>query len=186
MPEAWDSAHDEFKKLLAAEKRAYLNYRRVVDSSYEPILVFMRTLRGADALVALQDDIKGLGEIIRGSDPEKAMEEIQAVEGRAGDIEGAGDIRSALSKARRELRSTNTRQPDVAKALEEHAEAVAALEADIAWRVKAADALLPQVEAYEDAIDDTIGLRQQPKLPREAALFVASCSAAHRNISLNF
>ncbi|WPZ36499.1 TRAP transporter large permease subunit [Thalassobaculum sp. OXR-137] len=186
MPEAWDSAHDEFKKLLAAEKRAYLNYRRVVDSSYEPILVFMRTLRGADDLVALQDDIKGLGEIIRTSDPEKAMEEIQAVEGRAGDIEGAGDIRSALSKARRELRSTNTRQPDVAKALEEHAEAVAALEADIAWRVKAADALLPQVEAYEDAIDDTIGLRQQPRLPREAALFVASCSAAHRNISLNF
>ncbi|SDF97477.1 TRAP transporter large permease subunit [Thalassobaculum litoreum] len=186
MPSNWDQVHGEFKKLLSEEKRAYLNYRRVVDNAYEPIQTFMRVLRGADQLVALESEIKALADTIRTKDPEVAMEEIQAVEGRVGDIEGAGDIRSALSKARRELRTTNTRQPDPDQALAEHAEAVAALEADIAWRAEASDALLPQVEAYEDAIDDTIGLRQQARLPREVALYVASCSSEHRNISLNF
>ena len=186
MPADWEQTHGEFKKLLSAEKRAYLTYRRTVDNAYEPILVFMRTLRGADDLLALEDEIKGLAETIRSKDPEAAMEDIQAMESRVGDIEGAGDIRSALSKARRELRTTNTRQPDVDAALTEHAEAVAALEADIAWRVDAAEALLPQVEAYEDAIDDTIGLRQQDRLPRDVALYVASCNSEHRNISLNF
>ncbi len=186
MPASWDAAHGEFKKLLSEEKRAYLTYRRTVDNAYEPIQTFMRVLRGADALVAVRDEVRGLAETIRSSDPEKAMEDIQAMESRVGDIEGAGDVRSALSKARRELRTTNTRQPDVDAALAEHAEAVAALEADIAWRVAAAESLLPQVEAYEDAIDDTIGLRQQPRLPREVALYVASCSSRHRNISLNF
>ena len=185
-PSNWDQVHGEFKKLLSEEKRAYLNYRRVVDNAYEPIQTFMRVLRGADQLVALESEIKALADTIRTKDPEVAMEEIQAVEGRVGDIEGAGDIRSALSKARRELRTTNTRQPDPDQALAEHAEAVAALEADIAWRAEASDALLPQVEAYEDAIDDTIGLRQQARLPREVALYVASCSSEHRNISLNF
>ncbi|MEQ8585697.1 MAG: TRAP transporter large permease subunit [Thalassobaculaceae bacterium] len=186
MPANWDEAHAEFKKLLAAEKRAYLNYRRVVDNAYEPILEFMRVLRGADGLAALEGEIKGLAEVIRATDPEAAMERIQALESQVNDIEGAGDIRSALSKARRALRTTNTRQPDVAQALEEHAAAVEVLESEIAWRTDVAARLLPQVEAYEDAIDDTIGLRQQPRLPREIALHVASCNSAHRNISLNF
>lgn len=186
MPAEWDQAHGDFKKLLSEEKRAYLNYRRIVDNAYEPIQTFMRVLRGADALAALEDEIKGLEQVIRTSDPEAAMERIQDLESRVGDIAGADDVRSALSKARRELRATNTRQPDPDQALAEHAEAVAALEADIAWRVEASNSLLPQVEAYEDAIDDTIGLRQQARLPREVALFVASCSSEHRNISLNF
>lgn len=185
MPETWDEVHAEFKKLLAVEKRAYLNYRRVVDSAYEPIQEFMRILRGADGLVALEAELKGLADIIRSGDSEAAMEQIQAMESRVGDIEGAGDIRSALSKARRELRTTNTQQPDANAALQEHAKAVEDLESEIAWRTRAG-ALLPQVEAYEDAIDDTIGLRQQPRLPREIALHVASCSSEHRNISLNF
>lgn len=185
MPETWDEVHAEFKKLLAVEKRAYLNYRRVVDSAYEPVQEFMRILRGADGLVALEAELKGLADIIRSGDSEAAMEQIQAMESRVGDIEGAGDIRSALSKARRELRTTNTQQPDANAALQEHAKAVEDLESEIAWRTRAG-ALLPQVEAYEDAIDDTIGLRQQPRLPREIALHVASCSSEHRNISLNF
>ena len=34
--------------------------------------------------------------------------------------------------------------------------------------------------AYEAAIRDTIGLRQQPKMPRHVALDVAACTANHR------
>ena len=46
--------------------------------------------------------------------------------------------------------------------------------------------LLPGLAEYEKKIRDTIGLRQQPRLPREQALFVAGCNADHRDISLSF
>ena len=53
------------------------------------------------------------------------------------------------------------------------------------WREKAGS-VLPQMETYEAAIRDTIGLRVQDRMPRQTALFVAGCSAGHRDISLNF
>ncbi len=95
----------------------------------------------------------------------------------------AGDIRSLLSDARRKI---DARTPDVDEALENIAEAQAILTAEVAWRSRAEDDLLPGLRTYDEGIRDTIGLRQQPRLPREQALFVASCSAEHRDISLNF
>jgi hypothetical protein len=56
----------------------------------------------------------------------------------------------------------------------------------VAWRLRAQEELLPDLREYKAAISGTIGLRQQPKLPREQALFVASCNSKHRDISLNF
>ena len=64
--------------------------------------------------------------------------------------------------------------------------AAAGLTKDLSWRGDAAEKLLPGLEAYREALGDTIGLRQKPQLPNEQALYVASCSADHRDISLNF
>jgi tripartite ATP-independent transporter DctM subunit len=184
-PADWDAVHGEFKKLLSEEKRAYLNYRRTVDQAYTPISEFVATLAGADALAALRGEVVALADVIRNADPEAAMAEIQAMEGRIGEIAEAGDIRSALSKARRALRARGNRQPDPETAIEEHAKAIEVLDGEVAWR-SAASSLLPQIQAYEAAIRDTIGLRQQPELPRNVALFVASCRSNHQDLSLNF
>ncbi len=46
--------------------------------------------------------------------------------------------------------------------------------------------MLPGLMAYREALRDTIGLRQQPVLPREQALDVAACTSVHRDISLSF
>lgn len=186
MPADWEKIHGTFKKLLSEEKRAYLAYRRTVDQAYEPIQAFDRALRGADDLQALRQETADLADLIRTAAPEAAMEAIQAMESRIGEIEAAGDVRTALSKARRALRASGSREPDPQEALSEHASAMALLDEEIAWRTKAADSLLTQVKAYESAIDGTIGLRSQPQLPRDVALFVASCSSGHRDLSLNF
>ncbi|MEO0793039.1 MAG: hypothetical protein AAFY27_10910, partial [Pseudomonadota bacterium] len=66
------------------------------------------------------------------------------------------------------------------------AKAVAALDEDVAWRTRAASAFAADLDAYYDAIKGTIGLRQQPRLPRGPALAVAACQANHRDISLSF
>ena len=78
------------------------------------------------------------------------------------------------------------RTPDPEKAAEALDKSVAALAEDLAWRRAAASEVLPGLETYSAALSDTIGLRQQSVLPREQALYVASCNAGHRDISLNF
>ncbi|WP_342784266.1 TRAP transporter large permease subunit [Puniceibacterium confluentis] len=60
------------------------------------------------------------------------------------------------------------------------------LASETAWRERAGRELLPELRACDLAIQGTNGLRQQPHLPRRQALFVASCSAGRRDISLNF
>ncbi|MEQ8584707.1 MAG: hypothetical protein RIB31_01640, partial [Thalassobaculaceae bacterium] len=186
MPADWDKVHSTFKKLLVEEKRAYLTYRRTVDQAYQPIQTFLRTLRGAEVLKTLRPEIAALADVVRAGDPEAAMVLIQAMEGRVGEVEAAGDVRTALSKARRALRSTGNNQPNPDEALTEHATAMAEVDKEIEWRSKAAASLLPQIETYEEAIRGTIGLRSLSRLPRDVSLSVASCSASHSDLSLNF
>ena len=74
---------------------------------------------------------------------------------------------------------------DREKALEEFADAEAAYAEQKVWRAEAAG-LVPDLEAYLDGIRATLGIRSQPRLNREQALYMASCNAKHQDISLNF
>ena len=77
-------------------------------------------------------------------------------------------------------------EADPAAAAAALAEAGTLLASEVAWREKASTGLLPGLETYEAAIRNTIGLRGQHRLPRTQALFVASCSSHHRDVSLSF
>lgn len=186
IPEEWEPANKAFSALLAEEKKNTGLYRRTVDSAYEPLVVLIATIDGADALMALRADLVALAEVIPSAQPTDVEDIIKAMESRVGEIEGAGDIRSALSKARRAMRSKGSNQPDPTKALEHHALAVEAFETELAWRGTARDDLLADLQTYEAAIRETIGLRQLDRMPRDVALYVASCNASHRDISLYF
>ena len=61
-----------------------------------------------------------------------------------------------------------------------------AYEEQIVWRADAAASLQPGLETYLGAISGTLGARQQQKLSREQALYIAGCNAGHRDLSLNF
>ena len=186
IPSEWADANKAFSALLADEKKSTGIYRRTVDSAYEPLVVLMTTIEGAGALTALRDEIVGLADVIPSTEPAEVEEIIKAMESRVGEVEGAGDIRSALSKARRAMRTRGSSEPDPEKALEEHAKAVEALEAEIAWRSTASSTLLGELQTYDASIRETVGLRQLDKMPRDVALYVASCNSNHRDISLYF
>lgn len=185
-PAEWEELRPAFSSLLTAEKRAFGIYRRTADSGYEPIREFANILRGAETLSAMREEIASLSNIIPTEDPDRLTEIMQDVESRVGDIAGAGDIRTALSESRRELRTSGNEPPDPDAALAEHAEAMEILDAEIAWRTDVAARLLDDVVAYETTISDTIGLRQQNAIPRDVALYIASCNSTHRDISIYF
>ncbi|MGI9383063.1 MAG: C4-dicarboxylate ABC transporter permease, partial [Methyloligellaceae bacterium] len=102
---------------------------------------------------------------------------------RVGKIEGTRAIASQLMKARREIKR---KTPQWEKAKMALGKAVQALQDDLSWRQRGAKELLPGLRIYERTIRDTIGLRQQPRLPREQALAIAGCNSVHRDISLSF
>ncbi|WP_297773001.1 TRAP transporter large permease subunit [uncultured Roseovarius sp.] len=183
VPENWKEAETAYGRITAADRRARGLYRRTVDQAYEPVEELMGVISAADRLAALEGQIAALAADAPDMDRETADERFKEVERALGDVAGANDIRGLLSDARREI---DDRSPDPERAAEYIAEAQDLFETEVAWRTRAKEDLLPELKAYEAAISGTIGLRQQPRLPREQALFVASCNAEHRDISLNF
>lgn len=183
IPEEWDGVHDEFAKLTRAETQAGNAYRRAADNAYRPVSDVVALLRGAEPLEALRASIAELQPEIESGDPADLADRLAELQSQSDAIEGASDVRSGLGDARRALEDET---PDRATASEGVSEALAAADEELAWRQPAAADLLPVLGPYEEAIRTNIGLRQLPRFPREQALYVASCNASHRDISLNF
>ena len=184
IPATWEPVHDEFAALTTAEQKARSMYQRHADTSWEAAAEAVQTLRANDAFMVLEDELRALrGYIETVAETDEAAEDtVKALEDKFSDVEGAGDVRSALGKARRDMRVNKF---DREAALEEYDEALAEYETQKIWRAEAVG-LVPELEAYLDGIRSTLGLRSQDGLSREAALFMASCSSKHRDISLNF
>ena len=183
IPAVWEEEHKTFAGFLKTAERARTSYRRNVDDAYKAVRELTEVVADAEALAALEDDLRDLGNVVAGSPPAEAGDRVAEVAKLVGAVEGAGAIRSPLNKARRALKA---RTPDLQAATKEIDSAIAAYTEDLAWRQRAAAELLPGLQAYEAGIRDTIGLRQQRRLPNAQAVAVASCNAHHRDISLHF
>ena len=183
IPDAWDEEQKQYSQLLRAEQKARALYRRNVDAAYDPIQEAISAIGAGGQLVGFKDELEGLRNIIESLPPKEAAEKIAAVRALAGNVAGASALRSEIAKVRRALTG---RSPDPAKALEALAATLRFYDEDLAWRQKAEQDLLPGLRAYEATIRSTIGLRQQPDLPKDAAIEIAGCLAYHRDISLNF
>ncbi|MDQ2090522.1 TRAP transporter large permease subunit [Marimonas arenosa] len=184
IPENWEEAHKVFAELTTAEQKARTTYRRNADQAWEApseVLAILDDNAAFDALETELRDMRGYIESVAETDA-AAEDTVKVLEDKFGVIEGASDVKSDLSKARRALRVNKF---DREQALESFDDALAEYEAQKAWRAEAAN-LRPGVEAYLDGIRSTLGIRSQDQLTREQALYMASCSAVHRDISLNF
>ncbi|MEI4262515.1 TRAP transporter large permease subunit [Roseovarius sp. D0-M9] len=183
VPAEWDEAEAAYSRLTANDRRARGLYRRTVDQAYGPLVELIAYIESADALAEIQAPLDALAEDAAGMDGETADVRFTEVERLFGDVAGGNDIRGLLSDARRQI---DARTPNVERALDSVEEAQEVFASELAWRTRATDELLPELQAYEAAISGTIGLRQQPKLPQEQAIFVAECNSKHRDISLSF
>jgi chromosome segregation ATPase len=183
IPANWQAENGKFRRLLLDERRARLLYRRNADNAYEPIDKANDIIGAADKLAALKPELEALGGIIDSQTPEQAAESIAKVTTKINEIPGADRVGSELSKARRALRA---REPDKAEAQKSLQAALQAFDADVAWRRRAAQAVLPGLRTYEQAIRDTIGLRKQERVPSNVAVAISGCMAHHRDISLHF
>ena len=183
IPPSWSEAQMEFQTYTKAERTARSKYRRAVDDAYEPLAELRAIIAATDRLAALESDLGALQAEAPNLEIGAAIERIEHVRSAFAKVDGAGDIRSLLTKARSAIKA---KTPDPDAMAERLSEAVTRLEEELAWRRRAENQLEPALDTYNEAIKDTIGLRGQPRLPKKQALYVASCSADHKDISLNF
>jgi len=183
IPDSWEDTYQTFAKIQKAENTARLTYRRTVDQAYEPVLELKAILADADLVASFKPELEALKEQVPQLEPDAAVDAIAEMRSRVGEAEGSSDIRDGLSEARKIMRS---RSPNAEEALAEIDKSIAALEADLAWRRKGAEEILPQLEAYDAAVINNIGLRAQDRLPTDMALDVAACLSDHRDVSLSF
>ncbi len=183
IPATWKKTYGDFQALIAAENKAGQVYRRSADGAVEPVVKFLDIIASNADFAALEGQLRGLKEMIRTGDPKEAEARLKQVGSLFNKVAGARDVASPLSKARRALRK---KPDDRGKALEQFDKAVAAYEAQLTWRAAAEQKVKPGLETYLAAMADTVGVRQQPRLSRDQALYLSSCNAVHRDVSLNF
>ena len=180
MPADWEDVHNTFAALTQAEDSARNSYQRAADGAFEGPAEVLAVLESGEAFTALDGPLADIGTVFATGSGEEAIDEIKALESLIGEVEGAGEVKSLLSKARRALDKDEREE-----ALGLYDEAMAEYAAQAAWRDSAAG-LVPGLTAYLDVVRPTLGARVQDRLTRDQALAMARCTARHRDVSLNF
>ncbi|MEJ2036551.1 MAG: TRAP transporter large permease subunit [Maritimibacter sp.] len=142
IPEDWDSVHSDFAALVSAEDKARNLYRRAADGAYEDPASVLAVLGATGDFAALETGLEALRPIFETGEGDAAVDQIKAFEKLVGDVEGAGDVKSPLSKARRALDKGNRDE-----ALQLYQEALTAYANEAKWRASAED-LVPGLTAY--------------------------------------
>jgi len=182
-PADWDTVRSDFTELQQNERKLRVEYRKAADKGYQPIVTLQSILAATPALKALGGEFETLQNLISNSGGDAVIDELAASAKRFGEVEGASKIKSEISKARKALRA---KKPDPAKAAEALVKAQQEYDSELDWRNNAQASVGTQIAEYEKTIRSTIGIRQQSKLEKDQALYVAACDADHRDISLNF
>jgi tripartite ATP-independent transporter DctM subunit len=184
IPDNWKTTQTEFNKLLKIERDARLAYRRAGDNGYAPIVEIVEVIDATPALAELSERIVKLRDDLAATDsPKTLMDEATALSKAISAITGTSKLRSRLGKVRKELRR---RSPRPERALKNMDRLLKDYNKELGWRRAASKEVLPALNEYLAAVKSTVGLRSQQNMTREQALFVAACSADHRDISLNF
>ncbi len=183
IPENWKTESSAFKKLLLKVKIARGQYRRNVDSAYEPLFETISVIAAYDQLKEQEAVIANIEKVINTESFEKAAAHMDTLLPELATIAGARDIRSSVYKIGRALKGRNKSKE---KALELLKVTQGLLQTELAWRKAAKADLLANLQTYEKQIRNTIGLRIQPKIPHDIAIKLAGCTSQHRDLTLRF
>ncbi len=185
IPDSWAAKLKQYNNLANDLKKARRQYFNAVDSSYEALTDIRQIIQASDALNKLEKPLKALENIIATGNKEQAITAIKTVESSLAKVKGASSVKSKLYKARSTLKKDKTNEARE-KATRHYKEALKIYTSEGQWRKQAEQRLLTDLNNYDKALRNTIGLRLQKRLTDTQAKDVAACLSHHRDISLSF
>jgi hypothetical protein len=184
VPQEWDTIYEKFSTLVKSENKARMQYRRAADQSYSPIQDLILVLNDNQTYFELKNQLVAVKAELREDISEASYLKIKDLSRQFSKVKGGSDVQKALSKVLRQIKPGKVK---LKKAQKEYSRALKKFDEGEVWRITAQESgLAAKLSAYLNQISDSIGARQQPKLNRSQALYLAKCNAVHRDISLNF
>ncbi len=183
IPESWASKNKEFEILQKAKNTQTKRYRKNVDQAYDNLDQIAMFIKDHEKLNELSSDVNNLKNNIDNKDYENSISIIDNLFEKLGEISGSEEFANRLD----DLYSLiDSEEKEISKIKDTISEVTTLFNKEVNWRKEASENLMPELEKYNLAIKDNIGLRLQSRLTKEQAKLVASCNAVHRDISLNF
>ncbi len=183
IPENWLSKNKEFEILLKAKNTQTKRYKKNVDQAYDNLDQIFVFIEDHERLNELSSDINNLKKNIVNEDYKNSISIIDSLFEKLGEISGTEELANRLD----DLYSLiDNEEIEVNKISDASSEVLILFNKEVKWRKNAAKNLMPELEKYNLAIKDNIGLRLQSRLTKDQAKYVARCNSVHRDISLNF
>ena len=147
IPPEWLDAKSKYDELASALTKAQSEYRRNVDSAYQPLQEIFGVMQDVDALGKFKDNLFALqSNLDQDGSAEELMDKIKLLESELSDIKGTTEIKSQLSKARRALKGDS---PDWVLAKEHYSQSTEEFNWESSWRQQAT-VLMPGLKEYND------------------------------------
>ena len=182
-PNNWVNEYKTFQNLIKSENINRNKYRRSVDSSYEEIEIIHNILNKKDTLYKFEKDFIKFDNILETNDPKILSKEIKELSKKISRLPENSKITSKLSKVSRNLKKKKVNYKRVRKDFDKSFSIYLS-------KINSLKTIDGNVENYlGNFLNDTrntLGLRLQQSLPKDVALYLASCKSSHRNLSLYF
>lgn len=183
IPEGWAETYAEFMELISLESKLRNDYRKSADNTYRAFEDLDKYISSRDQFLNLEGRLVMVGENLETDKPKNVAKEIKDLAKDFEKLKSGGEVKKSLTKLRKTMRKS---KPDLDKARKEFAEAFSAFDKTKMFLIGTASDLEDQLKTFNHLLARTLGSRQQDSLSREQALFIASCNANHRDVSLYF
>ena len=183
IPQEWKSKNDEFNKINKAKNLAVKKYKKTVDNAYEDLLLIKEFINHGEKFEELSQDMKLLKSKIDNRGYIDAIEFIDNIFEKVGEISGSDEFADKLDYL---ITLMDEDEVDFEKLQTSANDTYVLFQQEIDWRKNFKKKYMDKINAHDKIISETIGLRLQSKLTKEQAIYVSKCNSIHRDISLNF
>ena len=183
IPQEWKSKNDEFNKINKAKNLAVKKYKKTVDNAYEDLLLIKEFINHGEKFEELSQDMKLLKSKIDNRGYIDAIEFIDNIFEKVGEISGSDEFADKLDYL---ITLMDEDEVDFEKLQSSANDTYVLFQQEIDWRKNFKKKHMDKITAHDKIISETIGLRLQSKLTKEQAIYVSKCNSIHRDISLNF
>ena len=179
----WKPKNDEFNKINKAKNLAVKKYRKTADNAYDDLMLIKLFILDGEKFEELSNDIKILKSKIDNRGYLDAIDHIDNMFDKVGEISGSDEFADKLDYLITIMDEDEKDPEQIAKIADE---TYAHFDKEVSWRNEFQKKYMDRINNHLQVLSDNIGLRLQQKLTKEQAIYVSRCNSVHRDISLNF
>ena len=183
IPKDWPKVYKDFQSIIKSEKLTRIKYRRLMDNSYEEINKIYTILKFKDKFSKFKVNFENLSNKLETDNPKILIKEISLFKKRITEIPDNRKIVSYLNKVSRSLKKKTIKYEKIRKDFN-FAFELYRKKLDKINNIE--KIVAPHLLDYLENVSNSIGVRQQSKIPRDLALYLAECRADHKDLSLYF